>query len=351
MLKYNACEFSKDTPVSATGHDYTMYAIVHPDAVQCTDSLGGTYDLVKVLEDLNYQVKIWGPPIMKPEITDTYLRENVDIDAHFSDYNILNAYRLTSHQVAVVVSFDTFILSNVDDVYNTMISGTPSVGLQLDQYSPPEFPTNPIAMYTRDYYHDSPDYYNPVSLDFLAIKPNLATFNTLVWLLKNTPYVPDLGWGGNGVHFPGGMGPKGLLTYWILAQQNSVGLDYCIYNNHNWDPLTTDLSGNPECENRFEAPHVRCTDCRQTPLGDVKAITFFECGHPWSCQLSPEPRCQEMHKEWFTTRQAFEAESPYPATVQDGAYHPEVYLGYCTGEGPSGYKTMGYTEEFPATTA
>ena len=62
MLKFSACKYSRNHVGNGGGgtNDYTMYAIVHPDAVQCQDTNGDTYDLVKVLEDMVSRHEIVG---------------------------------------------------------------------------------------------------------------------------------------------------------------------------------------------------------------------------------------------------------------------------------------------------
>ena len=62
MLKFSACKYSRNHVGYGGGgtNDYTMYAIVHPDAVQCQDTNGDTYDLVKVLEDMVSRYEIVG---------------------------------------------------------------------------------------------------------------------------------------------------------------------------------------------------------------------------------------------------------------------------------------------------
>ncbi len=43
--------------------DYTMYAIVHPEAVNCPNADGTTYNRVKLLQDQGYYVEILGQPL------------------------------------------------------------------------------------------------------------------------------------------------------------------------------------------------------------------------------------------------------------------------------------------------
>jgi hypothetical protein len=79
-------------------YEYTMHAIVHPDAITCLNPNGDSYDRVKVLESLGYYVNIQASPIVNPlEISSTYVQNNIQSDAGTRDLTSLYAATLDTH--------------------------------------------------------------------------------------------------------------------------------------------------------------------------------------------------------------------------------------------------------------
>lgn len=163
----------------------------------------------------------------------------------------------------------------------------------------------------------------------LVIKPSLEEFEAVKNSFKTTPYDTATGWGGTGIGAGGGgeaSGLPGLLTHYY-ASNAAYELDRCTYNNGN-DPA-----------------------CKSTPIGDVKiARTSDVCGRPWDCSYDSsgwdaetEALCRDILHEWARKRADFEDNHwEKPNTVsRTGSYVPEVYLGYCDGDGgKAGYKQM-----------
>ena len=122
ILRYLVCEECKELNY-ASKYSHNFIAIVHPAAQYCTDSRDGkgTYDRVKVLEQLGYRVEIKGSPIWKDVVSDPYLQENAPSDLGFRDLMKLHAYTFTRHQVVIMVDFTTIILDPLDDVIDEML--------------------------------------------------------------------------------------------------------------------------------------------------------------------------------------------------------------------------------------
>jgi hypothetical protein len=77
LLKYSIVS---NTYPKGSKYNATMYAIVHPEAIRCTDPKGDPYDRVAILQELGYHVQILGNPIV-PMALDPTVIEGLDADA------------------------------------------------------------------------------------------------------------------------------------------------------------------------------------------------------------------------------------------------------------------------------
>ena len=83
----------------AVSGDYnaTFHAIIHPDAIDCDNPNGDSYDRVKLLESLGYYVNIKASPVNPLEITDPNVRSLINTDAGYRDLTSLHAATLDNH--------------------------------------------------------------------------------------------------------------------------------------------------------------------------------------------------------------------------------------------------------------
>lgn len=110
VLKDSVCNCTSENPESGSSYSNTMYAVVHPDAINCNSAgttgarrrlaQSATYDRVAVLEELGYYVLIYGEVL-------------ADSDKLENTRELMNlyAYNLTNHPVSVMVTFDTVFTS------------------------------------------------------------------------------------------------------------------------------------------------------------------------------------------------------------------------------------------------
>ena len=84
--------------LAASGnYNATMHAIVHPDAIDCDNPNGDSYDRVKLLESLGYYVNIKASPVNPLEITDPNVRSLINADAGDRDLTGLHAAAYVNH--------------------------------------------------------------------------------------------------------------------------------------------------------------------------------------------------------------------------------------------------------------
>jgi len=142
VLQHGICECSKDNPDSGSAYNHTIYAVVHPDAVNCAIPVSdarrhlqtrsaGYYNRVKMLEDAGYWVKIYENPLKLDDIpaSNQYLKDNVEGDAGIRDLMKLHAYRFTNHALAVVLDWDTIMKAPLDSTNDTIKADATKVAL------------------------------------------------------------------------------------------------------------------------------------------------------------------------------------------------------------------------------
>lgn len=159
ILKYGICKQSRDHDGSGGTCDYTAYAFVHPAAVICTDSVTGQqYDVVKILQDLDYYVSIQGEPVDINEVSNDYVRNNIESPGGggIRSYMSLYAWTLTDHPVVVLLNFDVVFMGmgRLNSVVETMATGIPSSDLERPRSYNWVRPAtqDSIALYTYEWY-------------------------------------------------------------------------------------------------------------------------------------------------------------------------------------------------------
>lgn len=200
------------------------------------------------------------------------------------------------------------MLQPVDELFNDLIND----------------PTT-LATYTQEPNLD-------IDLGMFIIRPSLTEFEAIKNVFKTTEFDDTLGWGGTGIGAgtKGGLGTKGLLTYYYtqVTTEPSLVADRCIYGNEAFGP------------------------CLNTTMSDIKIARLLPevCGSPWKCSYESagwdsetEARCTEFIHEWF--RKRLDLEDNHWANAGQtiyrlGTYHSEVFSGYCELEGDGGYKNM-----------
>jgi len=303
VLKHSICENGDDNPDTTYGN--AIYAIIHTDAVTCMGPNGVEYDRARLLQSLGYWVKIWGLPVGMEELdAQPYIQANIENDVGLKDLLKLNALKLESEYI-VLLDATYHMKEPLDPIFQSL--------------SAPEVK----AAYVLDPETDE------ISTSPLILKGGEDLFDELVTLYKDTPYTAESGWGGSGIGlYPGGMGTRGILSYYFLFNNEDAGdeLDRCLFANN----------GDTQCTNSMFA--------------DIYGLTMTDsvCGQPWQCEypkLSWSTDTKDMCKDFFTywTQSRYDYQSSHWSkidTANDGTYYPEVYNGYCNDVGQENYIHM-----------
>jgi len=271
-----------------------------------------------------------GQPFSTKAITDGYVRDNIDQDTGDRDFMRLFAVTFDNHPAIVMVDFTTLMMQPIDVVYDSFI-GDPNL-----KYA-----------YSMDYPDHLPEGSNAgPNMHWLIMKPDPALFQSIIDSYTSTMYSRDWGWNNQGVkQFDGVFGVKGYLMHHMSRADGGHAylLSRCIYGNDGSDPYTSDGSS-AVCRDNGD-----CSDCRTTPFSDIKIIKMIHtCGEPWKCgwddslDAATQAKCEGFHREWFSARIDFEESCWHngPPSFRNGQFHPDVFMGFCTGPGIVGYDRM-----------
>jgi len=305
LLKNSVCTNSKEDEDSESEYTSTMYAIIHPDAVTCTGPNGEQYDRARVLQSLDYWVKIWDVPVAETDLEgQPYLVANVENDVGLKDLIKLNALKLTQHEIVVLLD-PTFTLKEPLD---TVLDGL--------KYSDKK------AAYVID------PTTGCLSTTMIAMKTSEEIFDELVETYKTVVYDETTGWGGSGIGLcDGGMGTSGLLQYYF-SDGSATQLNQCIFANE----------ANP--------------DCKDTDFNNIVGYRMSDlvCDQPWTCSYddragswdaSTQGLCEQFFFYWSNQRSSFEQNNWSKEDItSDGTHYPNIYNGYCQASGEAGYNPM-----------
>jgi hypothetical protein len=314
ILLYSVHRNSIRNPSSGSKYDYRAYAFVHPEAINCTETL----------EVIGYEVKVYDSPVLKSEIKGT-LKEYVHEASCCQEKEFLKlySYTLTEHKVVAHLDLDCLVLQPLDDLFDSMIEGPRSparkkLPLQWVKNTTDQ-PTDIEAFFTRDYNLVNPGTRQPHQIGiqggFIVVKPSLEVFELYKATIIEGNYSRGPGWGGQ-LRYGGYYGAaqiQGLCAYFFghIRPGKSAELNRCYYNFMADAPRDTNKD-NPRCRTLEED----CPDCRDVAFEEIKTIHFTLCTKPWWCladevtngrseRLGGEKGfklCLAAHEEWFKTR-------------------------------------------------
>merc|ERR1719162_116543 len=99
----------------------TVYAILPTDGVTCQSRDGLEYDMVSVLQDLGYWVKIWDPPVTTASIvSQPYIADTITDNAGFNDLLKLYALTLVNHEYVVLLDNNYILKKPLDSVFTNL---------------------------------------------------------------------------------------------------------------------------------------------------------------------------------------------------------------------------------------
>lgn len=351
VLKHSIHLSSIENPQSTSKYSYKMYAIIHPEALQCTE---------KQLASHGYTILVRKEPVAVKDIEGEFLRERVEKNGccGAKEFIKLHAYTITDHPIVVHLDLDTLILKPLDDVFDAMLyDETTEIGHKARK-SLPVFLTNivpkaPNAFFTRDYnmHQGKTTSKALVQGGFLVLRPSLETYKMFCNVIKEGDYRSTGGWGGKGYGAYGAMTFQGIIPYFYdqLQPGTAVELNRCFYNNMCDNPrdqkTMNDIVSGKCCDGR-----VDCEDCRSVDISLIKTAHFTLCQKPWHCLPSDTNRiqerlCRKLHHEWFRVRKDLEdfliATNRQRRSVATGTFQPDHFYGFCTQWGERGYIGMG----------
>lgn len=283
---------------------YTMYALVHPDAVNCENDDGTTYNRVKLLQDQGYYVEILGQPITNTDLVENqpYIAEHIEEDVGIRDSITLHAFNLEEHEAVVILDYNTQIQDSIQPEIEEFIND----------------PTKEV-----EYVKDSD---GGVSRGFMIIKPSKQKFHQYREMYLKTPYDPQTGWNGEGHNqSKGKLGLKGFFSYLASVDNGWYELDRCTYNNQ-LDEV---------CINQVDVNDSKVVRHSKNVCGEPRDCPY---DHPlWSAKK--KEACQKAHANYFKARHEFETKYFIKNKIQErfGQFKGKSFHGYCTGPGKNKY--------------
>jgi hypothetical protein len=310
----------------------------------------------------------------------------------------LHAYNITQHPIVVHVDMDLFFTKPMDALFDAMLLSEEEgkgnhhdhhhIARSLIRREPEPFvrtdkdlpmPDRMDAFATRDYPQTWPGKAPCFQAGLLVLRPSEQVLLEFLDIVKEGHYVPGMhetesGWGGKGYGWYVCETFQGLVPYYydILHPRTAVELDGCIYNhmdlnvfweNGGFHYSRPKLGAYRKCTGQCRNGRgMNCTDCRKTPVSEIKSVHFTICGKPWKCLTtnqmgSPnqvnDTLCNELQSVWTDIRIDLEDTMMIMANnqetgdgtgttairnhVRNGTYAMDLYKGICRGEGSENY--------------
>jgi hypothetical protein len=316
-------------------YDYELYAIYHPDAEPCAETL----------RDFGFTLIKRDTPVQVKDIEGDFLREKIANNGCCGEKELikLEAYTLTQHDVMVVLDLDALVLQPMDAIFDLMLQRTTPPTDHLQRKNEP-LPPEISIIYTIDYAMVSPGRkLKPIQGGFLVLRPNQTVYEEFRAIVRKGDYRDKGGWGGQSGKFWGSMTFQGLLPYYylILYPGRAVELNRCIYNNMGSQPRTTNKK-NPALPGECFTQEKDCEDCRERPVQDIVSAHFTVCQKPWICMRHWKDSinhrlCRTLHGEWFTARSEMELSWGRSGWGNGTGEDRDHFHGYCHTYGEKGY--------------
>jgi hypothetical protein len=363
-------------------YDYKMYAIVHTNAVPCSQGLA----------DAGFELIIRDAPVQKADIQGAHLRHHIHKEWCCGADEFIKLYAYTLPEPIVVhVDVDYVMHQPMDLLFDAMLPTTiipPAQQERARQKIPLEilhngnatvtdtntvWPSNVTAFMTRDWPQVMPGRKPGYQAGFLVIQPDPTVFDELTAIIQKGDYVEGFqranGWGGLGYGgFVGAMAMQGLLAYYydVHRPDSWMELNQCRFNHMGMDVLyRSQPAFRPNhkkkglCRNDLDY----CEDCMHTPLDQIYNIHYTQCRKPWNCiglgsnmpgsdkKSIPEDsvhfdHCMELLTVWHSHRSDLERKLlalTGDETIEEGRnsdYNKQVFQGHCSGEGQESYHVL-----------
>jgi hypothetical protein len=381
-IHQNSIRNNRDNLSQVSKYDYKMYAIVHTNAVSCSQGLA----------DAGYELVIRDSPVLKADIENDFLRHHIHKEWCCGADEFIKLYAYTLPEPIVVhVDVDYVVHQPMDDLFDAML---PTMDYDQQQAArqriPLEilhnanatagtdntntvWPANVTAFMTRDWPQVMPGRKPGYQAGFLVIQPDPTVLDELKAIIRKGDYVEGFqranGWGGLGYGgFVGAMAMQGLLAYYydVYRPNSWMELNQCRFNHMGMDVLyRSQPAFRPHhkkkgmCRNDLDY----CEDCMHTPLEQIYNIHYTQCRKPWNCiglgsnmegsdkKSIPEDsvhfdHCMELLTVWHSHRSDLERKLlalTGDETLEKGRssdYNKPVFQGHCSGEGQESYHVL-----------
>jgi hypothetical protein len=337
---------------SSAYYNYQMYALYHPDAFTCAQTL----------EPLGYQLLERNVLVSVEDIQGEFLRTHIAKNGCCGEKELLKleAYTLVQHDLVVLLDLDTLLLQPLDLLFDILLQRT-DVSFSTEQLKhlfmvhdeQEEELTRKLlksgnlqVMHTLDYAMVPPSRkIKPFQGGFVILKPNRAVYDKFVQIVQEGDFRDRGGWGGQTGKFWGGQTFQGIMPYYyhILHPVQSIALNWCTFNNMG-SPSRNDGIVNDQPRGACYTGADECEDCRARDISSVALVHYTVCQKPWLCMRHAadalENRlCRQFHHAWFRERSLME-QSWGRSGRGTGSFDEDHFYGYCTAFGKKGYQLI-----------
>jgi len=352
ILQHSIHKVSVRNAESGSKYDYRLYALLHPQALKCSD----------FLTDMGVNVVLVDPPVQTSEITNSFLRDHIKREkcCGADEFIKLHAYTLP-HEIIVHVDIDFAFYKPMDHLFDSIwYSWNSTEGensrrmLQLER--PEEYGNLPDqigAFMTKTWVQVAPGKM-PAGFQagFLVTRRDPQSLEDMTKIIKNDTFVNgfgwNAGWGGKGyAGFKGAMAMQGLVSYYYDHHRTNwaVELNQCRFNHQGMDIMFRagpnffrSHTGRGGCRNG----QASCEDCMITDFDKIYSAHYTTCGKPWECRTLPNTmlytnteHCFLLQSHWHKLRKNFE-EQLFNITGDNlllqnrhGEVKTDIFFGHC----------------------
>ena len=338
-----------------SAYNYQMYALYHPEAYECAQTL----------RPLGYHLLERSVLINVDDIKGEFLRTHISKNGCCGEKELLKleAYTLTEHPLVVLLDLDTLLLQPLDVLFDILLHKNKNdFSLLSREQLQHLFMTNDQTedslnallnnhnlqvMHTLDYAMVQPSRkIKPFQGGFVILKPDKTVYEEFREIVRVGDFRDKGGWGGQTGKFWGGQTFQGIMPYYyhILHPGQSIALNWCTFNNMG-SPSRNQGIVNDQPEGKCYTGEAECEDCRARDISTVALVHYTVCQKPWICMRHAADAlanrlCRQFHHAWFRER-SWTEQSWGRSGNGTGTFDADHFYGYCTSSGKKGYQLIG----------
>lgn len=383
VLRHSIHQISSRNPESGSKYDYKMYAIVHRQAEECSQTL----------KKVGFEIILVDPPVQKSEIRGEYLRKKIhrEVCCGHDEFVKLYAYNKIPEEIFVHTDIDYAFFKPMDHLYDALLyskdseEGKRARSMIERERNTDEWPDRIEAFITRDWHQVAPGKFNPgYQAGFVVGVKNQQVFDEVIEIIREGNYTEGYGikagWHGKGYGgYVGAMAMQGLMGYYYdhVRPNTAVELNQCRYNHMGLDvryngPPNFNRKWGKKGQCRNNNPADICEDCMVTKSENIYSAHYTPCRKPWACIGTGAPggrfpgaprassvntdvahldQCMMLLEKWHSVRLDLENklfDLTGDSSIRDGStgnYKEDVFHGHCTEDGYGGYLNLAGTDE------